>query len=203
MGFVDFWRMPAGEAERFLAAYVAEREARLDWFAWQSGMRPDGSRDGLVATWGWITSWWLQGGDEAEGPPYPIWHPTRSDPRYGGVGTGPALLMCDAAGFVWADHVLAELPAARWRRCDTDGLIFNHPVLQVPGGDPLCPFELAYSCMLALKDDLAERAGKPAGRDPEALAIWADGWIARARGAAGGDDEVGAQALSVEAPSST
>lgn len=202
MGFVDFWRMPAREADRFLAAYLTERDARLDWFAWQSAMRPDGSREGLVATWAWIVSWWLQGGEEAEGPPYPIWHPTRSDPRHGGVGTGPALLMSDAAGYVWADHVLAAVPSAAWRRCDADGLIRNHPVLQAPGGEPLCPFELAYSCMLALKDDVPERAGKPAGRDPEALALWADGWIARARAAAGGG-EVGVQAFSAEAPSST
>jgi hypothetical protein len=115
--------------------------------------------------------------------------------------------MCDAAGYVWADHVLAAVPAAAWRRCDAaGGLIVNHPVLQVPGGEPLCPFELVYSCMLAVKDDMPARAGKPAGRDPEALALWADGWIGRARAAADGR-EVGAQAfsagLSAEAASST
>jgi hypothetical protein len=192
VAFVDFWRMPAAEAERFFERYLAEREARLDWFAWQSGMRPDGSRDGLVATWAWIVSWWQQGGEEAEGPPYPIWHPTRSDPRYGGVGTGPALLMCDAAGHVWADHVLAAVPSAAWRRCDDDGLLRNHPVLQVARSEPLCPFELVYGRMLALRE------GKPSGSDPEALALVADGWISRARAC-----EVGAQAFSAEAPSST
>lgn len=181
MGFVDFWRLPADEAERFLAAYLAERARRLEWFQWQSGMRPDGSRDALVSTWAWIVGWWLDGGEEAEGPPYPIWHPTRSDPQYGGVGTGPALLMCDAAGYVWADHVQAQVRDAGWRRCDAEGVIRNHPVLQAGGGEPLCPFELVYSCMLALKDDLPARNGKPAGRDPEALAIWADRWIARTR----------------------
>jgi hypothetical protein len=98
--------------------------------------------------------------------------------------------MCDAAGHVLADHLLAALPSACWRRCDADGLIFNHPVLQAPGGDVLCPFELVYSCMLALRDDV------PGARHPEALAIRADAWIAGAR-------EVGAQALSADAPSST
>jgi hypothetical protein len=198
MGFVDFWRMPTGEAEQFLATYRAEREPRLQWFQWQSGMRPDGSREALVATWAWIVSWWLDGGREAEGPPYPTWHPTRCDPRHGGVGTGPALLMCDAAGHVLADHLLAALPSVRWRRCDTDGLIFNQPVLQAPGGDVVCPFELVYSCMLALKDDVR------GARHPEALAIRADAWIARARAAAAAADgrERGAQALSADAPSS-
>lgn len=110
--------------------------------------------------------------------------------------------MCDAAGFVWADHAQAQLPAARWRRCEAEGLTRNHPVPHSGAGDELCPFELVYSCMLALKDDMPARAGKPAGRDPEALAIWADAGLARARQVPELCD-VGAQTLSADAPLST